>query len=243
MSAANGGAGSGQEPASGTQNMGQVPTTSSTPATPPAPPSGQVPAPTGGSGSGSGDELTPEQLRDALRKARDEAAKKRVDEKRLAELEKAEADRQAASLTETQKLAQRAEQAEAKLEAAYARIGGAELKAAAVAQGIIDADVAAALLAAKVEYDAAGEPTNIADLVKQLKADKPHLFGQQPGQPGQQPSRPSGASSGGATNPGTGARTGTFTRADLERMRSNPAEYAANRDAIFEALRKGQIRN
>src|SRR5258706_6717343 len=144
MTSAKGSAG-GQVSASG-DTQGQVPATSSV--TPDAP--GQVPAP----GAHGDDQLTPEQLRDTVRKLRDDAAKERLDRKRLAELEKAEQDRQTASLTDQQKAAQRAEAAEASLTAVRARIGASELKVAALSAGIIDPDLAPALLGAKVEYDA-----------------------------------------------------------------------------------------
>ncbi|SRR5258708_2064984 len=183
----------GQVPVGG-QSQGQVPTTS--PVTPDA--TGQVPAP----GTNGDDHLTAEQLRDTVRKLRDDAAKERLDRKRLAELEKAEQDRQTANLSDQQKAAQRAEAAEASLTAVRSRIGASELKVAALSAGIIDPDLAPALLGTKVEYDGEGEPKNIADLVKALKSDKPHLFAAANGQPQSPPARP--ASSGGATNPGAG---------------------------------------
>lgn len=228
MTAANGASGT----PGATDPQGQVPTTPSTNAAatgnPPA--SGQVP-PT----SASGDDLTPEQLRDALQKARADAAKERVDRKRLADLEKAEADRQAASLTDQQKIAQRAEAAEAALKSTRARIGASELKLAAQSAGIIDTDIAAALLGAKVEYDADGEPKNVADLVTQLKKDKPHLFGQQ----GQQQRPP--ATSGGATNPGRQAGNGGLTLEMIEAM--HPRERVARIaeiDAWYKARQQQQ---
>lgn len=194
--------------------QGQVPTPQGTP---PAAP-GQVPP------TSAGDDLTPEQLRDALRRANEQAAKSRIDAKRLADLEKAEADRQAASLSETQKVAKRADDAEAALRAARGRIGAAELKAAASTAGIIDPDIAAALLGGKVEYDADGEPKNVADLVKQLKTDKPHLF-TAPGQSQRPP-----ASSGGPANPGRQAGNGGLT---LEQIKAMPMrERIARMDEI-----------
>lgn len=149
--------------------------------------------------------------------------------KRLAEFEKAEQERQAATLTETQKAAQRAEAAEAALKSTRARIGASELKLAAQSAGIIDTDIAAALLGAKVDYDADGEPTNVADLVTQLKKDKPHLFGQQ----GQQ-QRASSTSSGGATNPGRHAGTGNITRSSIAAM--SPQERILRNKDILAAM-------
>lgn len=233
----------GQVPASSSgtpSTSGQVPTSTNTTQTPPAgaPPTGQVPTP--GSATG-GDDLTPEQLRDALRKARDEAAKTRVDAKRLAELEKAEAERQAANLTEIEKAARERDAATAALQAMRARIGSAELKVASQAAGIIDPDVAAAMLGSKVEYGDDGEPKNIAKLVEDLKQSKPHLFGANASGTAGAAANGQRASSGGATNPGSGARSGgVFTREQISRM--SPQEYAANQQAIFEALKSGQIR-
>lgn len=86
----------------------------------------------------------------------------------------------------------------------------------------------------EIKLDAAGKPENLDKLIKQVLADHPALAGQANGQ--QQ--RP-GASSGGATNPGAGARAGTFTRQQIAAM--TPAEYAANRDAIMEQLKAGTL--
>ena len=215
----------GQVPGDAAATPGQVPTPSS--GTPPTP--GQVPSPS------AGDDLTADQLRDALKRANEQAAKSRIDAKRLAELEKAEADRQAASLSETQKIAKRADEAEAALKAARGRIGAAELKVAASALGIIDPDIAAALLGSKVEYDGDGEPTNVAELVKQLKGDKPHLFAGAPAAP-TTPSRPA-ANSGGATNPGRQAGNGGLT---IEMIRAMPMRERMARMDEIRAWEKAQ---
>lgn len=216
----------GQVPGDAATTPGQVPTPPS--GTPPTP--GQVPPPS------AGDDLTADQLRDALKRANEQAAKSRIDAKRLAELEKAEADRQAASLSETEKIAKRVAEAESALKAARGRIGAAELKAAASVLGIIDPDIAAALLGSKVEYDGDGEPTNVADLVKQLKTDKPHLFGQ-PSQGQPVPTRPA-ANSGGATNPGRQAGHGGLTREMIEAMSSRERVARINEIVAWEKAQR-----
>lgn len=132
--------------------------------------------------------------------------------KRLAEYERAQQEAETAKLSDLEKTSKRAETAEAALGAMRQRIGASELKVAAQAAGIIDTDIAAALLGGKIDYDADGEPTNVAELVAQLKKDKPHLFGSQ-GQPQRPPS-----SSGGATNPGRQAGNGGLTLEMIEAM-------------------------
>ena len=62
--------------------------------------------------------------------------------------------------------------------AAQARVVTAELKVAAVAAGAKDAaDILALIPRDKVVLDKDGEPTNHAELVAEIKAAKPYLFG------------------------------------------------------------------
>ena len=93
--------------------------------------------------------------------------------------------------------------------------------------GINDIGAALALVNAEHGADLAfdehtGEPTNLEKLLKQVLADHPVLAAAQSGQPtgglpGQPSARPA-ANSGGATNPGAGARAGTLSRAAIQAM-------------------------
>lgn len=159
---------------------------------------------------------------------------------KLKAFEDAQAAADAAKLSDLEKASKRAEAAEASIQTLRQRIAASELKVAAQAAGIIDHDVAAALLSGKVEYDAAGEPTNIGDLVTALKKDKPHLFGnvgangangQRAGQQQQQPS------SGGATNAGRAAGNGGLT---LEMIRAMPMRERVARMDEIKAWEKAQ---
>ena len=91
-------------------------------------------------------------------------------------------------------------------------------------------DIGAALALVNAEHGAelafdehTGEPTNLEKLLKQVLADHPVLAAAQSGQPtggllpGQPSARPA-ANSGGATNPGAGARAGTLSREIIQAM-------------------------
>lgn len=67
----------------------------------------------------------------------------------------------------------RAEQAEQRLRDATARSAASD---AASKAGAISPKAVYALIRGDIEYDATGEPTNIADLIEQAKADEPQLF-------------------------------------------------------------------
>jgi len=146
-----------------------------------------------------------------------------------------------AQLSEAQKLERRATEAEASVKAYQARVAGYEVRLAAQRLGIIDPDLAALAIRDQLEYEDDGTPKNADKLLADLLKAKPYLAGggAQQGQGQAQGQRPP-ASSGGATNPGSGARAGVFTREQIRRM--TPAEYAQNQQAIFEAMKNGQVR-
>lgn len=145
---------------------------------------------------------------------RKEAANYRTKAKQF---EDAQAAAELAKLGDLEKASKRAETAEAALGTMRQRIGASELKMAAQSAGIIDTDIAAALLGGKIDYDADGEPTNVAELIAALKKDKPHLFG------GQQSQRPP-STSGGATNPGRQAGNGGLTQEMIDAMHPREAK-------------------
>jgi hypothetical protein len=169
---------------------------------------------------------------DEWRKVQSELAEARRD---AAAYRKARQEAEEAKLSDLEKAAKRAEAAEASVQALRQRIGATELKIAAQAAGIIDTDIAAALLSSKVEYGADGEPTNIAELVAGLKKDKPNLFPAMNGRNG--PAQPQNPSSGGAANPGRAAGNGGLT---LEMIQQMPMRERIARMDEIKAWEKAQ---
>lgn len=172
-------------------------------------------APQGQAPEGHTATLTQADYERMLAEVRKEAASQRV---KLKAFEDAQAAAELAKLSDADKAAKRAEAAEAALSAARTRIGASELKLASQGAGIIDPDVAVALLAGKVEYDAGGEPTNVAEIVAQLKKDKPHLFGGAGNGASGQPAARQAATAGGATNPGRQAGNAGLTQEMIQAM-------------------------
>ncbi len=180
---------------------------------------------------------TPEQLAADLARltkeladTRKEAAQHRTELKKF----------QDAQLTDQQKLEQRATEAEAARDAYKARIASYEVRMVASKLGIIDPELAAMAIQAQLEYESDGTPKNAEKLLRELLTAKPYLAAS--GGAGATTTTTRGtAQSGGATNPGAAARTGTFTREQVAQM--SPAEYAANRDAIMKQLNanKGRL--
>jgi hypothetical protein len=156
---------------------------------------------------------------------------------KLKSFEDAQAAADAAKLSDLEKASKRAESAENALKAARARIGASELKMAAQAAGIIDTDIAAALLSTKVEYGADGEPTNIAELVAGLKKDKPNLFPATNGRTQAAGAAAQNTSSGGAANPGRAAGNGGLT---LEMIQQMPMRERIARMDEIKAWEKAQ---
>ncbi len=162
-----------------------------------------------------------------VRKLRAEAAEYR---KKLRDLEgKVKADEEA-KLTEQERLQKRLAELERK-EAEYqmsiqARTLEYEVKLHASRLGVVDPDAAYRLLDLKqVEFDEDGKPVNLEKALKELVTKKPYLVST-----GSVPS---------PTNPAQGRVSGqqVFTRSQLR----DPKFYAANRDAIMQALQDGRI--
>jgi len=162
-----------------------------------------------------------------VRKLRAEAADYR---KRLRELEgkvKAEED---AKMTEAEKLQKRLAELEAKeteyKNALQARTLEYEVKLHAARLGVVDPEAAYRLLDLKqVEFDEDGKPVNLEKVMKELVTKKPYLVGA------------TGVTS--PMNPAQGRVSGqqVFTRSQLR----DPKFFAANREAIIQAMREGRI--
>jgi hypothetical protein len=186
---------------------------------PPANPSGtDTPKPS----SRSVDDLEKEIA--ALRK---ENAERRV---KLTAFEKAQADAEAAKLTELEKAKKAQADAEAKAtqherEMQELRVT-VSIERQASKLGIVDSEAAAKLLDwSEIEYDDAGKPKNIDKLLEKLAKDKPYLVG-----------KPGAATSGGASNPPKSQSGGALSKEAIERM--SPGEYRARRDEIYAWLRQ-----
>lgn len=196
----------GSQADAGQQNQGQTPQANNS-GTPQAPASQAPQAGGDNTSSSTGSALSQADYERIIADLRKENAAHRTGKSAAeAELKKL----RDAQLSEEERRAQALDEAVKRAETYRTRIGSAELKVASQAAGIIDPDVAVALLGSKVDYDETGEPKNVAKLVEQLKADKPHLFAAAPGN-GTAGTTASGqrTSSGGATNPGSGARAGS----------------------------------
>ena len=146
-----------------------------------------------------------------------ESRLKAIDDAKLSETEKAtktaeEANERATTL-ETQLRTERAQLA---------------IEREARKLNIVDSEVAATIIASKLQYDADGKPSNVTELLTELAKSKPYLVTQAP-PPGV------GAS---VTNPARGATSqGTFTAAQI----ADRAFWEANKNAIIVAMREGRI--
>lgn len=155
---------------------GQVPGAPGVQVTPPSPPAnGQVPS-SNDTAAPSQQELTPEQLRDALRKARDDAASYRI------KAEKYEQDRLAAERAQMS-AAERAnaELADAKkqLETIRANARDNALEAAVALKarelGIVYPDLAKLAIAAQVAYGDNDKPQNVDELLRAFIQSHPNM--------------------------------------------------------------------
>ncbi|MEZ0396827.1 MAG: phage scaffolding protein [Anaerolineales bacterium] len=162
-----------------------------------------------------------------VRKLRAEAADYR---KRLRELEsKVRADEEA-KLTEQERLQKRLVELERK-ETEYqmalqARTLEYEVKLHAARLGVVDPEAAYRLLDLKqIEFDEDGKPMNLEKVLKELVTKKPYLVG--------------ATNAASPMNPAQGRVSGqqVFTRSQLR----DPKFFAANREAIMQAMREGRI--
>lgn len=172
--------------------------------------------------------LTEAQLRDALEKARKDAAKARVDAKRLAELEAAEQQRQEAALSDKEryekKIADLQAQVADKERQNQERVIRSDIRGAADKLGVKPELAYRLLDYAAITFNDDGDPTNINALLKAAMEE----YGLTPASQPQQPA-PAGAAGSpsstipqtGATNPPRGSQrvgaNGTFGRDEIVR--------------------------
>ena len=197
--------------------------------------------------------LSLEDALDALKKERAEAARLR---KKAQDYDALLEEQANAKLSETEKLQkqladlQRAREADTL--AVQERVIRAEVRGAARDLGL-NPELALKLIdLAAVDFNEAGDPTNISELLQEAS----RKYGLAPSQPSAPTGAPTpgapasstrlqtqpylAAQSRGATNPGAGRTVGAFTREQIARM--SPREYAANQQAIYEAMKNGQVR-
>ena len=195
---------SGQEPTAGT---GQAPTTAS----------GQAPETT----------HSLAEVQAALQAARREAAAHRTEN---AALKKAQADAEAATLTEAQKVSRERDTLKAQLDSErlerQSAINRYEVQLQASKLGIVDPEAAVKLLDwESLEYADDGSPKGLEAALKKLLASKPYLAG------GQQ--APAGSTTNGASN----RSAGQMTLADVRKM--TPAQINARWPEVQAAMRRG----
>ena len=202
------------------------------------------------SSSGSGSNNAPTEDKDAIIESlRKEAAQRRIDAKRLAELEKIFQDAEDAKLTEQQKLdKERAKQQEriADLEREKQEYAiRADVKLAAAELGISQKLARLILSYEQITFDENGDPTNVADLLRAaaeehgITAAANSTGAATPGANGnaRNGSQPH-VSSGGAVNPGRSntSNNGLFDGDPQQVMgrisRLSPNEYAARQVEI-----------
>ena len=135
-------------------------------------------------GKGGGDDAAGlKSALDAERKARREAdAARKTADAELEALRKEKKDREEADLSEKERAEKRAAEAEARATALEARTKEQAGRYAVAIEGgklnIVDPEDAYVLLrsrGAAITYDADGNPTNVAELLKGLVKDKPYL--------------------------------------------------------------------
>lgn len=207
-------------PTNPTTGTGQVPPESQSPDG-----NGQVPPTSQDATSATSDapegqssqQLSADQLRDALEKARKDAAKNRVDAKRLAELEAAEQQRADAALSEKErydkKIAELQAQVAEQTRQNQERVIRSDIRSAADKLGVKPELAYRLLDYAAITFNDDGDPTNISDLLKTAmeeygltpQSQQPAATGALNGNTGQQ-QRPSGIPQTGATNPPRGSQ-------------------------------------
>jgi len=172
---------------------------------------------------------TAEQWEEIARKARNEAAKNRIDSKELAELRAFKQQQEDAKLSADEKrdkeLASAQERAAAAEERAQRVAVRAEAKVVATSLGIKPELALKLLDYAAIEFNEDGDPTNVAELLAKVVAELlPDLAPQQQQQTPtpQQPLAPAMS----ATNPSRGSQTlgpnGRYGRNDIPKL-SDPS--------------------
>jgi hypothetical protein len=213
-----------------TNGTGQVPPASQSPdSNGQVPPVSQVSTPTDNGDTNGASEssstLTLEQLQDRNKKLAAENAKRRVDEKRLAELEAKEQQQKDAELSDKERYekdkAQWQQEKADLLRQSQERIVRSDIKSAAAALGIKPELAYKLLDYAAIDYGEDGDPTNVAELLAAAVQELlPAASSAAPGAPAtqRQPSAPQT----GATNPPRGTQVtgpnGNFGRDEFPRV-------------------------
>lgn len=193
---------------------------------------GNATGPTSGEGEPGEIRLTSAQLTERLNRTKRTAIQELLTElglEKVTDLKAAlqkQRDAEAAAQTETQRLQaqlseyQRREQTwETQRREQALQIA---VQAAAQKVGIVDAEVAMALVRGKIEFDQNGAPQGVEAALTDLAKQKPYLKG--------------AMTSGSPTNPPRGSAA-VLTREAIARM--SPEEINANWDAVRTALEKG----
>jgi hypothetical protein len=183
--------------------------------------------------------LSPEQLQDALKKARADAAKSRVDAKRLAELEAAEMQRAEAALSDKDRYEKKISDLQAKLAEEQTKrqeqIARADIRSTARELGLKPELALRLIDPSAIEFGEDGDPKNVAALLR-TAADEYGITMSASSSNGQ-PQQPH-VSSGGAVNPSRTSisNNGLFDgdpQTVMQRVsKLAPSEYAAQATAI-----------
>jgi len=203
---------------------GQVPPASSPDSNGQVPPVSQASSADDGNANGNAPDSSPktaEQWEEIARKARNEAAKNRIDSKELAELRAFKQQQDDAKLSADEKrdkeLASAQERAAAAEERAQRVAVRAEAKVVATSLGIKPELALKLLDYAAIEFNEDGDPTNVAELLAKVVAELlPDLAQQQQQQTPtpQQPLAPAMS----ATNPSRGSQNSNgFAKGEMPR--------------------------
>lgn len=233
MSGANPTAGAGQAPTtSGGTDPGQAPQANNGGSPSTTPTSGQAPT-----GNPSSQQLTAADYDRIIAELRKENATHRT---KLKQIEDAQAAADLAKLGDLEKAQKQLAAAEAANAAYKQRVATYAVQLEAQKLGIVDPELAALAIAGQLEFDENGSPKNADKLLKELILAKPYLVASSgsgaQGQGGQQNQQRPPAASGGATNPGAGARTGVITKAAYAAM-SQQERINRNKE-VLETLRQ-----
>jgi hypothetical protein len=153
---------------------------------------------------------------------------------KLKAFEDEEAKRQQATLSEQQKLEKKLADLQSQhdnaLRASQERLIQYEVRLQAASLGIVDPDAATKLVDwAAIDYDDAGNPTNLDKLLKDLLKAKPYLAGR------------AASTSGGATNPGRTASGGGQPLSWDTIGKLTPEEYRTRRSEITAWIAKNPV--
>jgi hypothetical protein len=158
----------------------------------------------------------------------------------LREYQKSEEERRQASLSESEKIAERAAEAEKRLAAYQDRLLKSEIKMTAQAAQFAKPEMAFKFIDADaIEYDDNGDPTNLGDLFAALKESEGWLFNAAAPVAPKPPDVPKiGRIGSSAGDPNKGANN-VFSHAAVKAM--SPEEYAKIKVAYKQAIIEGRV--